>query len=863
MILRRALPLLLCALVAILVTGCGATPNLSHPTPVGGQRSGIVHGGQQPVAGASIQLYAVGTTGNGSAATPLLTSTVTSDASGSFTITGLYSCTGATQVYIVATGGNPGVSTANPDIALMAAIGSCSSLASSTFININELTTVAAVATLAPYMQSATNVGASGPDNQLFYDFILANQFVDIATGTSPGASAPSGYIVPTAELNTLADILSACINSTGGTAGDGSLCGQLFSLATVSPNPAPTNTISALINIIDNPTQNVSSLYSLVPPTPPFQPTLTSAPSTFQMALTPPAGGTVLQVTPTSATFPATVVGSSFTSPAESFTLTNNSSQRITVSSVSVTGASGATFNPSQDCGGALDPGGSCSFTVTATPTEVGPDSGTLNINSSVSLTALTVPLSITGLAPGNSTATLSPSSTTFNIWGANADFILANTGSTVLNVGYLGANNTGTQQNGYSYTLSSDNCTAPIPAGSSCTFGLQNQLTAAWSSYQNLPSGVTGQAYVHDDTYADGGFQTARIVTNTGSILLQNNVVNGTVSFPPNQVGYSQTAAIELANVSTQIVGGNPATVVSGSPAASLTIGGANPGDFSVSAVTTSVSPNPSTSCPGGTSVCNITVTFDPTAAGTRTAKLSLDSGGSSTGQYILLTGTAVGSGPSFATSPAASSGLSITSFLPVNTDPKVISNDTVVVTNTGTTTLTLTAVFTGGEPSRFVADVSQCRSVAPQATCTVTVTPSSLLLGSYGATLVLADAASSASATLGVSSRTSNWIPTASLPSVYTFPSQAVNTTSAPVSFTVSDPNGYPIGDPITLSLPANSNFTLPVGTCPAGPQVCTLSVAFSPHTTGAIQENLLITDSVTGASSMVTLKGTATP
>jgi hypothetical protein len=88
--------------------------------------------------------------------------------------------------------------------------------------------------------------------------------------------------------------------------------------------------------------------------------------------------------------------------------------------------------------------------------------------------------------------------------------------------------------------------------------------------------------------------------------------------------------------------------------------------------------------------------------------------------------------------------------------------------------------------------------------------------------------------------------------------------VNTTSAPVSFTVSDPNGYPIGDPITVSLPTNSNFTLPSGSsCPAGPQACTLSVAFSPHTTGHIQENLTITDFATGASSLITLTGTGTP
>src|SRR5438445_4103263 len=74
-------------------------------------RHSSVHGGQQPVSGATLQLYAVGTTGDGSAATALLTQAVTSDANGNFDITGAYTCPSAsTLVYITATGGNPGLS---------------------------------------------------------------------------------------------------------------------------------------------------------------------------------------------------------------------------------------------------------------------------------------------------------------------------------------------------------------------------------------------------------------------------------------------------------------------------------------------------------------------------------------------------------------------------------------------------------------------------------------------------------------------------------------------------------------------------------------------------------------------------------
>jgi hypothetical protein len=67
----------LLALATLALAGCSGLQ--MHETGVGPGSAtvvtgmpGLVHGGQQPVIGATIQLYAVGTTGYGSAATPLL-----------------------------------------------------------------------------------------------------------------------------------------------------------------------------------------------------------------------------------------------------------------------------------------------------------------------------------------------------------------------------------------------------------------------------------------------------------------------------------------------------------------------------------------------------------------------------------------------------------------------------------------------------------------------------------------------------------------------------------------------------------------------------------------------------------------------
>jgi polygalacturonase len=271
--------------------------------------AGSVHGGQPPVTAATIQLYAVGTTGDGSPATPLLTTTVTtSDGSqnttnsnanagngfnmlpaGSFTITGDYSCSGSTDVYLVSTGGNPGLppGTNNNALALMAALGPCSSLSSATNVSVNELTTVGSVAALANYMTSYSAIGSGMADaSNLQAAFTTVNQYTDTSQGIVPGPGLPAGSYASSFEIQTLGDALSACINSSGGVAGDGSSCGTLFTNTTPSGGPAPTNTIGAALNIINNPALNTCAIYNLVPGSPPFEPTLSSCPSSWTLPI-------------------------------------------------------------------------------------------------------------------------------------------------------------------------------------------------------------------------------------------------------------------------------------------------------------------------------------------------------------------------------------------------------------------------------------------------------------------------------------------------------------------------------------------------------------------------------------------------
>jgi hypothetical protein len=123
------------------------------------------------------------------------------------------------------------------------------------------------------------------------------NNLVSTANGTLPGPSLPSGATVTAAEMNTLADIVASCVNSTGGSANgtvsDGTACGNLFALTNNSSGTAPTDTIMALLNIARNPSQNVVALNALVAPTSPFQPTVIMASTgAWTLAVTYPGPG-------------------------------------------------------------------------------------------------------------------------------------------------------------------------------------------------------------------------------------------------------------------------------------------------------------------------------------------------------------------------------------------------------------------------------------------------------------------------------------------------------------------------------------------------------------------------------------------
>jgi streptogramin lyase len=288
--------------LTLALAGCGlgtatGTGSTAGGAAVSASLSGHVRGGNQPISGAVVQLYAVGTTGLKSQATPLLTSTAVTDQYGNFNITGDWNCTSNTAVYgtnpllyIVASGGNPGLTsgTNNPAVNMMAALGPCSSVNASTFIDLNELTTLATAYALAPFTADYAHIGASGANaTGLVNAFATAALLVNVASGTAPG-SLPANATAPVNEINTLGDILSGCVNSTGI---DGT-CAALFTAATPSGGTKPSDIVGVVLNLAANPASIANAVFARMPTFPAFQPSLYNPPQDWTLALKFTGGG-------------------------------------------------------------------------------------------------------------------------------------------------------------------------------------------------------------------------------------------------------------------------------------------------------------------------------------------------------------------------------------------------------------------------------------------------------------------------------------------------------------------------------------------------------------------------------------------
>ena len=160
---------------------------------------GKVYGGQQPISGAAVTLWAAGTSASyGTGASSIATTTTDSNGNFNFNVGSASPCTMGQYLYITSVGGNPGAGT-NSYAAVMAALPApCGAGTASTFVVVNEVTTVASVTALQQFMSitpggsPAWAIGAPTANlTGLANAFVQVGNQVNIATG----ASVAGGFI--------------------------------------------------------------------------------------------------------------------------------------------------------------------------------------------------------------------------------------------------------------------------------------------------------------------------------------------------------------------------------------------------------------------------------------------------------------------------------------------------------------------------------------------------------------------------------------------------------------------------------------------------------------------------------------------
>jgi hypothetical protein len=185
-------------------------------------------------------------------------------------------------------------------------------------------------------------------------------------------------------------------------------------------------------------------------------------------------------------------------------------------------------------------------------------------------------------------------------------------------------------------------------------------------------------------------------------------------------------------------------------------------------------------------------------------------------------------------------------------------------VTVNNTGKGVLTVSGVkFTGTNTSEF-GQTNNCTTIQPGANCTIKVVFTPTAGGNAAASLAITDNAVGSPQTVALSGTAT--APSVSVtPSALTFPSQAIGTSSSPVSVTVNNTSSKAVltVSAVAISGADASEFKQTNNCTTVQPGAnCTIKVVFTPAAAGNPTASLGITDNAEGSPQAVSLSGTGT-
>ena len=253
-----------------------------------------------------------------------------------------------------------------------------------------------------------------------------------------------------------------------------------------------------------------------------------------------------------------------------------------------------------------------------------------------------------------------------------------------------------------------------------------------------------------------------------------------------------------------------------------------------------------------------CTVDVAFDPGAAGSYTAQLSVPDNASGSPQTVGLTGSA---------EPGA--GLSGTlDFGQVDPEQTSAAQDE-TVTNTGGAALTIgTVSITGGQGGAFPIGTDGCsgQTVQPGDSCTVAVKFSPPAGGGYTAQLSVPDNATGSPQTATVEGDSAG--PVALSPAEVQFGAGTVGLTGPAQTVTLlASGTGAVSVSHVAVTGPQESDFAIASDECTgktvSAGDTCTVAVDFTPAAAGSDSASLMFTDSANTSPQSVPLAGGSEP
>jgi uncharacterized repeat protein (TIGR03803 family) len=359
--------------------------------------------------------------------------------------------------------------------------------------------------------------------------------------------------------------------------------------------------------------------------------------------------GGVVALSPSTGLTFASQIVGT--TSSPQTIVLSNNGNAALHITAISITGINGGDFSQTSTCGSSLPATYSCAINVTFTPVISGSRAASLTIADDALGSPHSVPLSGIGAAATAPALTLSPTflvfaSQTVGSTSAVKTITLTNSGNAQLSISGIsitGANNTDFSQ--------TNDCGSAVAPSLSCAITVTFTPTAVGARAANVSIAANVIGSPHGVPLGGTG-----VAETTPGIALSP----ASLTFSSQTIGSrSDAQTVTLTN------SGNADLIISG-----VSIAGTHSGDYSQT--------NTCGSLVAAGNSCIISVTFTPTAEGTRIGSVSIANNASGSPHSVSLTGAAiaaaqsdfsVGASPSSISMAAGSSGTTTLTVTPSN--------------------------------------------------------------------------------------------------------------------------------------------------------------------------------------------------